>query len=177
LTGSIPSRQRMADELAAAFPRLPDNVLLVGPDSAVSTYALARLANAALIYGTKTGIELTCAGVPTIVAGEAWIRGKGLTRDVNSREEYAQALAELPFATALPKAVVESALRFAFHFFFRRMIPVGSIAPCPGWPPYSIGIAGLDDLAPGRDPGLDVIVRGLIDEEPFIYPAENNGGE
>ncbi len=54
----------------------------------MSTYALMSLCNAAIIYGTKMGVELTSVGLPVIVAGEAWIRNKGLTHDASSPEEY-----------------------------------------------------------------------------------------
>ncbi len=47
----------------------------------MSTYALMSLCNSAIIYGTKMGVELTSVGLPVIVAGEAWIRNKGLTHD------------------------------------------------------------------------------------------------
>ena len=50
----------------------------------MSTYALMSLCNAAIIYGTKMGVELTSVGLPVIVAGEAWIRNKGLTHDASS---------------------------------------------------------------------------------------------
>ena len=70
LSGDIPSRQRVVDELARAFPRLPANVCVVPPDSPMSTYAAAEACDAVIIYGTKTGVELTSLGIPVIVAGE-----------------------------------------------------------------------------------------------------------
>ncbi len=42
-----------------------------------------------LIYGTKTGVELSAQGTPVIVGGEAWIRNKGLTMDASSPNDTA----------------------------------------------------------------------------------------
>ena len=88
LTGMVPSRQLIVDEIRTAFPELPQNVFVVPPESRVSTYAAMLQCDAVIIYGTKTGVELTSMGVPVIVAGEAWIRNKGITLDANSPEEY-----------------------------------------------------------------------------------------
>ncbi|MGO8381610.1 hypothetical protein ACC745_39445, partial [Rhizobium ruizarguesonis] len=52
------------------------------------TYSLCEGSNAVIIYGTKTGVEMTAKGIPVIVAGEAWIRNKGLTLDADTPENY-----------------------------------------------------------------------------------------
>ena len=67
---------------------------------------------------------------------------------------------------------IERARQYAFHFFFRRMIPVKAMTPAPDWRPYVMGFNGLDVLRPGGCGGLDVICRGVIDGEPYVYPAE-----
>jgi hypothetical protein len=41
-----------------------------------------------------------------------------------------------------------------------------------GWAPYTIKINGLDDLLPGKDPGLDIICDGILNRQEFIYPRE-----
>lgn len=172
ITGTLPSRRAMQPEIARHFPVLPGNVRVVGPDSPASTYALMGLCDSVLIYGTKTGVELTSMGIPVIVAGEAWIRGKGLTWDARSVEEYLDFLGRLPIGERLAPAIVSKARKYAFHFFFKRMIPVRSIVEVPGWPPFGIGRLNLDGLAPGQDPGLDVILDGILHGHPFIYPAQ-----
>ena len=47
--------------------------------------------------------------------------------------------------------------------------------PTGVWPPYDVGIESLEDLLPGRSPGLDVICEGNLEGRPFIYPAEEFG--
>jgi hypothetical protein len=174
LRGSLVSRQPMMPEIQRRFPTLPPNVFLIGPESQVSTYAVMSRCNAALIYGTKTGVELASIGVPVIVAGEAWIRNKGITMDVASAAEYFAVLDQLPFRTAMPAEQIQRARRYAFHFFFRRMIPLHFMLPSKDDAPYRVSLRSFRELAPGRSRGLDVICDGILHDQPFTYPAEND---
>jgi hypothetical protein len=173
LTGTPASRQFAADEIARVFPVLPDNVTLISPKNSASTYALCDMADCAIIYATKTGVELTSMGIPVIVAGEAWIRNKGITFDAESEDHYFAMLARLPFRERLPNETVARARAYAFHFFFRRMVPLPFITPVTGPRRFATGIGGLDDLAPGRWPGLDVICDGILRGTPFHILEED----
>jgi hypothetical protein len=175
IRGTLPSRQPLVAELGKVFPSLPANVFVIPPESPISTYAAMMPCNAVIIYGTKTGVELTSVGIPVIVGGEAWIRNKGLTLDASTPDEYFATLDRLPLPRDPEPPWLERARRYAYHFFFRRMIPVLSMEPTQAWPPYRIGIERLDDLLPGRDAGLDVICEGILAGSPFIYPAETLG--
>jgi hypothetical protein len=170
--GSLPAREQAAELLRARFPSLPPNVFVVPPESRLSTYAIAAMARAVLIYGTKTGVEVAARGKPVIVAGEAWVRGKGFTRDARSIAHYFELLAELPRVEPLSGDALARARKYAYHFFFRRMIPIDCLEPTGADPPYAVRIRGLDDLRPGRQRGLDVIADGILDGTPFIYRAE-----
>ncbi len=172
LTGMVPSRQRVVDEIDRAFHALPQNVFIIAPESRVSTYAAMLHCNAVIIYGTKTGVELTSMGIPVIVAGEAWIRNKGITLDARSVTEYFELLQRLPLNTGLDAATTSRARKYAFHFFFRRMIPVEFFEPTGSWPPYRLIVNSLDELKPGNSKGLDVICDGILQGTDFIYPAE-----
>jgi len=176
IRGVTPSRQLAVDEIRRWFPQLPDNVAVIGPESEINTYFAASFCNAVLIYGTKTGVELTSRGIPVIVAGEAWIKNKGLTLDASSRAEYFALLERLPLdrEEVMPRDRVSEALRYAYHFFFRRMIPLGCFRALDSHKkmPYEVALSSLQGLAPGADPGLDVICDGILREAPFVYPYE-----
>jgi hypothetical protein len=172
LRGLHLSRHRIIDEIRRTFPALPKNVFLIPPDSDISTYAVMLNCDAVLIYATKTGVELAAMGIPVIVAGEAWIRNKGLTLDASSPEDYFKLLDRLPLKERLSPAVTLRARKYAYHFFFRRMIPLSFMMPTSGWPPYEVKISSIEDLLPGRSVGLDVICNGILHGEEFIYPAE-----
>ncbi|MGQ9926893.1 MAG: capsule biosynthesis protein [Chloroflexaceae bacterium] len=179
LRGSIPSRQPILREIQRVFPVLPSNVYVIPPDSNISTYFAMLQCDSVIIYGTKTGVELTSLGIPVIVAGEAWIRGKGLTVDVQDSEQYFHILDQLPLGRRLDEVTVRRARMYAYHFFFRRMIPLRCVAKTTpslrtawGWWPYEIQVSQPQELLPGRDPGLDTICDGILTGSPFVYPAE-----
>jgi hypothetical protein len=174
LRGHIKSRQPIADEIRHEIGELPPNVIVIPPESGVSTYAVMTRCDSVLIYGTKTGVELTSLGIPVIVAGEAWIRNKGLTIDVRSRAHYKEVLDSLPLNRRLDEATMRRAKKYAYHFFFRRMIPLGVIKPTVGksWATYAVDVSSLDALEAGRDAGLDTMCDGILRGTEFIYPAE-----
>jgi len=176
ISGNVPSRQPVVEEIRSHFPTLPPNVFVIPPESPISTYVTMTQCRAVVIYGTKTGVELTSEGIPVIVCGEAWIRNKGLTADARSPEEYYEILDTLPGDGRLPPETIARARRYAYHFFFRRMIPLATVAPTTGLAArrvnYRIDVRDLDDLRPGRDPGLDVICDGILTGTPFVYRAE-----
>ncbi len=168
ISGFPPSRQPVLDELRKAIPQLAANIVVVPPESELSTYALMSICNSVIIYGTKTGVELTSRGTPVIVAGEAWIRNKGLTCDASSPEEYFRILDRLPFPSRLDAAMMARARRYAYHFFFNRMIPLPFIEPHAGNSIYRLRLNSVRHLLPGESPGLDTICNGILNRTPFV---------
>ena len=168
ISGFPPSRQPILQELRKRLPELAPNIIVVPPESGMSTYALMSLCNAAIIYGTKMGVELTSVGQPVVVAGEAWIRNKGLTHDATSPVEYFKILDRLPFPARLEPAQLARARRYAYHFFFNRMIPLPFIEPKAGYPIYRLKLDRLQQLLPGESQGLDTICDGILGGGPFV---------
>ncbi|MBW4620682.1 MAG: capsule biosynthesis protein [Cyanosarcina radialis HA8281-LM2] len=174
IRGTLRSRQPIVEEIRQAIPKLPSNVFIIPPESQVSTYAVMLQCNTALIYGTKMGVELTSMGIPVIVAGEAWIRNKGLTLDAKSVEEYFQLCDRLPLPHRLDPETTQRARQYAYHFFFRRMIPLEFTTAAKNLSEYKLKTFNLADLMPGKSSGLDTICNGILTGDEFIYPAELN---
>ena len=168
ISGFPPSRQPILAELSKQVPRLAPNIHVVPPESELSTYALMSMCNAVIIYGTKTGVELTSRGIPVIVAGEAWIRNKGITFDASSPGEYFRILDDLPFSGPLDQDQTARARRYAYHFFFNRMIPLPFLEPRKGNGSYRLNLRTLRHLQPGASAGLDTICRGILGQGPFL---------
>lgn len=175
VSGFVKSRDKMAEAIAERFPVLPPNVRVVRPEDDFSTYSLIDSANAVLVYSTKTGIEASAAGARVIVAGEAWVRNKGFTRDATSPETYREFLDELPYKTNLEPELRRKALQYAYHFFFRRMIDLPFIE-LVGPASFEVRIDSLDDLGPGKYSGLDCVCDGILKGTPFIHDADEACG-
>ena len=88
----------------------------------------------------------------------------------------AQAFCVVSDSGTLSEEATLKAKKFAYHFFFRRMIPLSFMRPTGQLsvrsPHYAVKINRLDELSAGSDAGLDVICDGILTGAPFIYPAE-----
>jgi hypothetical protein len=173
LRGTLPSNQLMADEIKKTYPMLPENIIIIPPESDVSTYAVMMQCDSVIIYNTKTGVELTAMGIPVIVAGEAWIRNKGFAIDVDDPESYLKILDTLPLKSRMNEENVLKAKKYAYHFFFRRMIPLEFMDPVAGVPPYKLNLSSIRRLLPGQNAGLDVICDGILNGSDFIFNDNN----
>jgi hypothetical protein len=153
-------------------PTLSDNIFVIPPESGMSSYAAMSLCNAAIIYGTKMGMELTSVGLPVVVAGEAWIRNKGITLDASTPEDYFRILDGLPFEKRMGPELLARARRYAYHFFFNRMLPLPFIEPKAGYPLFRLKLNRLEELLPGKSRGLDTICGGILAGTPFVLSGE-----
>ena len=171
--GEVISSPRAADRLddivRAALPALPGNIKIVPPESDLNTYAIAASCRAALIYNTKMGVELTARGMPVIVAGDAWIRGKSISEDANDPASYYALLDRAADLARLDGARLDRARRYAYHFFFRRCVPVGAFDLERGWPLCSLREDAAAKATIGADPGLDLICAGILGGSRFEY--------
>ena len=170
VTGTLPSRQLVEEEIKNKFDNLPENIFVISPNNSISTYVLAQDCDSAIIYGTKTGVELSAKGIPVIVAGEAWIRNKGISIDVDNISSYNEIVDSLPLKKRNSKEMILRAKKYAYHFFFRRMIALDFInIPGKYFNPYSIDIKSLKDIMPKKHKGFDTIMDGIIESKDFIY--------
>ena len=161
------ARERADEIIARHFPTLPNHIKVIAPEDKLSSYALVELCSATIVFGTKLGIEMASRGLPVIIAGEAWYRGKGFTCDPKSPAEYFELLAT---AGRLPKNspdVISRARRYAYHFFFRRMISFPSL----GFRREGTVVRSPKDLLPGKDSHLDTICDGILNVAPFVDKA------
>lgn len=168
VAGLIPSQQPIAAHIERKFGRLPPHIAVVAPDNPLNTYLLTDACDSVLVYSTKTGIELSAVGTPVVVAGEAWIRNKGFSIDATSPAEYEEILRGLPLGARLTPAQQQRAERYAYHFFFRRMIELPGFEKRSGWPPYRTAIDRLDTIAPKANANLDMVCNEILNGGPFL---------
>lgn len=166
------SRERAVDAIQKEFPVLPQNVFVIPPESDANTYIIMEHCNAVAIYGTSMGMELCARGLPVIVAGQAWIRNKGIAREANTEEQYINILNELPFNGRMSGQLMKRARKYAYHYCMRRCIPLEHAFVRDGWPFLGVRVESLEDLRAGKALGLDTVCNGILTGSDFIYPAE-----
>lgn len=167
--GRYITNQPIVGEIRNHYPVLPENVKLIHPESNLSSYTLAEISRAALIYGTKMGLEIAIRGVPLIVAGETLSRGKGFSYDVETKEEYFDLLDRVLDLPRNSPEMTARARKFAYHLFFRRMIDFPFFYTDP------MKIKGgelcfqdLDALLPGKNNNLDAVCDGILNGSHFV---------
>ena len=163
------SRESTEAFVRARFPRLPAKLRFIGPDRALSTYALVELSDLACVYTTTVGLEAASRGVRVAVAGRTHYAQRGFTDDVAGPEELA-ALIRDAGRGPLSDAQRELALRYAYTFFYRCSIPfplVRSVAGRVRDAPTSAA-----QIEPGADPRLDWICERILDGGSFVLPDE-----
>jgi hypothetical protein len=173
--GGLTTRQPLMPELRKRFPTLPSNVFVIPSESAISSYTVAEMSRAALIYGTKMGLEIALRGIPVVVAGETFNRGKGFTYDAETREEYFYLLDRIEQLPRNSDDMIERARKFAYYLFFMRMIDVPLLNPDlhkvvrPSGERF-LSFDSLDALRPGYSENLDIICDGIAHGTPFVAP-------
>jgi len=159
------TQERMDDQIREAFPDLPDNVVVISPEDDLSTYSLAAASDLAVVYSTQMGLESLAMGVQTVVAGSPIFSGKGLGIEPEDRESYYRLLNHPGDVPRMTADEIDLARRYAFYFFFRRMIILPDVVSTPrtGLP----RIRDLRDLRPGRYTGIDTLCDGILNGTPF----------
>ena len=144
---------------------LPENVRVVGPADAISSYALLELSDLVLTYASTIGLEAAVRGLPVVVAAQTHYRACGFTIDVSSHDELERCLDTMDAPTA---EQIEFARRYAFTFFFRCMVPFPAVKTVEG---HAAQVP--DDqhqLLPGQDPYLDFVCERILDGRDFVLP-------
>ena len=165
VSGTVVSRQPVIKEIFKNYKTLPENITIIPPDEKISSYKLADLIDVGLVYGTKMALELACTGMPVVVAGDSWVRGKGFTYDVTDEEGYLKILengCKLPRLTSLQQ---DRALQFAYHLFFQRMIQIECLMPLNKFAPFKVSCDNIEAIR--NDGGLNLICDGIINGTPF----------
>lgn len=169
-----PSRQRVAEEILKKYKKLPPNIIVVKPENNISTYSIFEKCKSVIIYGTKLGIELSAMKKLVIVCGESFIRNKNVGLDINNIVEYKEILNKIEdIDYEYFDLDNDKALKYAYHFFFRRTVNLKSIVERKGkWPNYAINKDYSKILLNKSDSGLENICDSIIHGSDYVYPDE-----
>jgi hypothetical protein len=163
------TKQPMSVEINSRFATLPSNIKVITSESYLSSYALAEMSNAVLVFGSTMGLEIASKGIPVIVAADFYTRGKGFSYDPDTSEEYFGFLDRAIQGEFKHNSVdmLKRARKFAYHMFFRKTLDLPQVyVKDPGSSSnLRLNFRRFSDLAPGRSAGLDAICAYILKDE------------
>jgi len=159
----LQSRTLVTAEIRKRFNPLPSNIKLVDADSPISSYALAAMAQVAVIYTSILGLELALRGKRPWIAGANSYRGKGFTLDLASKEHMYELL-DANFSDKLSENEVKLAQKFAYLWIFRHVFRNRLIDPVD----KRFSLSSFRELAPGGLPFIDDLCDSILAGKPFI---------
>lgn len=167
LRGAAETQEKVINIVKQRYASLPDNIHVIAPDSKISSYHVLESAAVCLVYGSKFGLEAAVTCKPLIICGEAYFRGKGMSYDPQTAQEYFSLLDRAPKKTPLTEEMYELALRYGYHYNFRRQfsIPLAELQG-PFFKRYCFD--SIEDLRPGGIPQLDDFINKCFSGDPFI---------
>jgi hypothetical protein len=168
-----------------AFPRLPDHVRVLLPETRISTRSLYEFADFGVTVRGTPGLEMPCFGKPVLTAGTGTYAGLGFTVDSATREEYLDRLGRLHEHGPLEPEATQRAKWHAFALFLRRpWVPTAFTSrfdfPERGWHPLDRNVelraTSYADLE--ADPALAAWARWAArsGDADFLSPAWSTNG-
>jgi hypothetical protein len=135
-----------AEIVREVLPSLPPHVVVLAPETPISTLSLYEFADAGITVRGTPGLEMACFGKQVLTAGTGSYSGLGFTIDSSSREEY---LGRLTTVHGLEPASDDArvrARRYAHTLFLRRPWVTRSVRltfdyPERGWHPLDRNVA------------------------------------
>jgi len=122
----VPQAKSMGTVVREALKELPDHIHVIGALDKINTYDLIEVADVGLAYTTTVGLETAMNGRPVISCGQTHYRGRGITIDPNTWDEYyavlENTLGDIP-AHQLTEKQTEFAWNYAYRFFFEYPRP------------------------------------------------------
>ena len=122
----VPQAKSMGTVVREALPELPSHIHVIGALDKINTYDLIEIADAGLAYTTTVGLETAMNGRPVISCGQTHYRGRGITLDPNTWDEYyatlGKVLGDIP-SHQLTEKQTEFAWNYAYRFFFEYPRP------------------------------------------------------
>jgi hypothetical protein len=169
------SRDRVELLLPERVGKLPENVRLVPSGSVMSSYTLMEMARCGIVYTTTAGLEMAAAGKPVVVVARTHYRGKGFTFDPGTEVEYEDVISRLMSSPVLLDARQgEQLLRYAYHFFYERMVSIDPLHLVPGKGLSVLRRPSRLKLARGGYPGLEVICETIARNRPAVTGGRGN---
>jgi FkbM family methyltransferase len=168
---NIPTTVQMIGfEVRKHMPVLPQNIILLEPDSDTSVYGLIPNVEVGLVYTSTVGLEMSCFGKPVITCAKALYRDKGFTHDPTAIGEYFEALRSMLESNEPPEIIEQRkglAQKFFYLYYFRYYTSLNLFDYGCG-ERSTVFVEDARELLPGRNPVLDYVCDSILNHLPIV---------
>lgn len=167
----VPSLQKVSTEILNKYNELPKNIKIIPYDSNISSYQLLNKSVLKMVYSSTLGLEAAVRGLPVVVAADVHYRSKGFTIDVDTKDEYINIINSTRQFGKLSENQIDIALRYAFFYLYRTKIPL-EFYKAKMFKLNKLTIKSFDELLPGKNPYLDIVIEGILNNNPIVLTRE-----
>jgi hypothetical protein len=164
----LKSKFTMLDTLCEAFDVMPGNVRLIDPESNISSYSLARIADANMVWNGTMGLEIALRGTKPIVVADSYFSNKGFTVDFMELEDLTDYLSTVKSKVAINEKEKRLLEIFCYHVRFNRKFN----------PPFYRGVWSLlyrfSQVEPGNNETLDNMVGFFLNKNSYLNVGNFN---
>jgi hypothetical protein len=148
------------------------NIIFIPPDEYISSYELIKYAKFVMVYNSTVGLEASIIGKPVLCAGKARYTQVPTVYFPESKGAYKELLEEFLELDIVehPEVFIENARRVLYSQLFRASLPFDKFLKYDGvWRGY----VRLRNFSPklliqGQNETIDVVLNGIIKNQPFI---------
>ena len=164
-SGFHPSSYSISRFVTERCDDISSNVKIIQAGNNASSYDIADQMDLCVIYNTKLGIELCATGKRTIVAGDAWVKGRGFTWDLKGKSDLNEFLKNDDFN--MTNDEINEALAFAHYFYFNRCVYTPELKSETGKFQIKFNPAALNNKSP-----IVEICKQLLNKNKVIKNIE-----
>ena len=158
----LQSKFTISDTLKDRFKKIPKNVKIIEPKSNISSYSLARIADANLLWNGTMGLEIALRGIKPVVIADAYYANKGFTIDFLNFTELENYLLNLNSKQLINEEERRLLEIFSYHIRFNRKFNA----------PYYKGrwccIYNYLQIKQGKNKTLDRLVGFFLDKNSYM---------
>lgn len=151
-------------EVEKRFGEVSNNVRIISGENKISSYELAKMSDAVMLYASTLGIELALDGIKPWIVSNVYYSGKGFTKDIENRNEIVELLKSKDFDNKLTDYEISLAEKFAHIVRFRRVFPFPKLDGKMG----TFDVAESDFFEIGKNKTLDDVCNYFLTGKPFL---------
>jgi hypothetical protein len=148
------------------------NVVFIPPGEYLSSYELIQRSKFVMVYNSSIGLEASLMGAAVLCAGKARYTQLETVYFPQTQQDYLQRLEQLLGMSAVeaPEAHRRNARRFLYYQLFKSSLPFSDfLVPSPVMPGFvTLRRFHWQRLTADLSPTMDVLVRGILEGEPFL---------